>query len=444
MPANTVSEGATLNTTTVARVAATSGPVETQKNTKIRRTLHSTEDADDVRPIIVPVLPTLTIITVSVPAEAIRVGNTDANTSISPYSPSEPGGSPPLFSTPLLVHSSHSEGTIPTTRAPPKPDTPSLMGPVEAAIRRSMLRHEPPKKYTEATMPTIYDAYPSAPLQHMDSDLVDTWENYPGHKLLAHPFDGKACSRNLDGVKFKIFSAVLEITNSQSPGLSPPRPSQAAIEAGFTPTCFLIYDLTEDDRQLLLERSVWSSTNVTFHVTSFNPTCPDFLFSIKGFGTNRTEDVCQIVHSVWHDDETESFLDTITESFPRGERANAKQAISRFIASMWVTLLPVKQSGNILAPQFNVYANGSLILRQAVWTRLREYLADRVYASSLLGNGTTEITPFHCGICRSVDHPMGLCPFPDIKGWNGPSMRRIIENMKASRDKTRGTVRRRT
>ncbi|KAH9062009.1 hypothetical protein EDB87DRAFT_1682355 [Lactarius vividus] len=442
MPANTASEGATLNTTTVARVAATSGLVETEKNIEIRRTLHSTEDTDDVRPIIVPVLPTLTIITMSVPAEAIRVGNTDANTLISPYSPSELGGSPPLFSSSILAHSSHSEAT---TRAPPQPNTPSLMGPVEAALRRSnMLRPDPPKKYTEATMPAIYDTYPSAPLQHMDPDLVDTWENYPGNKLLAHPFDDKACSRDLDGVKFKIFSAVLEITNSQSPALSPPRPSQAAIEAGFTPTCFLIYNLTEDGRQLLLERSVWSSTNVTFHVTSFYPTCPDFLFSIKGFGTNRIEDVCHIVHSVWRDEETETFLDTIIESLPRGERANAKQAISRFIASMWVTLLPVKQSGNILAPQFNVYANGSLILRQAVWTRLKEYLANRVYASSLLGNGTTEITPFHCGICRSVDHPMGLCPFPDIKGWNGPSMRRIIENMKASRSKTRGTVRRRT
>ncbi len=342
---------------------------------------------------------------------------------------------------------------MPTPRAPSPPpqlNTSSLWASLEMAAGRSnhstgnILRNDPLKKYTEATMPAIYDASPYAPLRHMDPDLVDAWEDCSGGKLFAHPFDGEACSRDLDRVKFKIFSAVIEITKSQSAGVSPPRPSQAAIGAGCTPTCFLIYNLTEDERRLLLERSVWSSNNITFHVTSFYPTCPDFLFSIKGFGTTHTDDVCQIVHSVWHDDATGSFLNSIIEDFPQGERADANQAISRFIASMWVTFLPVKKSGNILAPHFNVYANCSPILRQDVWIRLRDYLAGRVYASSMLGNGTTEIAPYNCGICRSVDHPTGLCPFPNIKGWNGPRKRSIIENPRASRGQTRGTARRRT
>jgi len=289
-------------------------------------------------------------------------------------------------------------------------------------------------------MPAIYDAYPCSHLRHMDLDLVDVWENYTRGKLFAHPFDDKACIHDLDGVKMKIFTAVMEITKSERIGVSPPRPSQAAIEAGRTPTCFLIYNLTEDESQFLLERSVWSSKNVTFHVTSFNPTCPDFLFSIKGLITNHTDSVYQIIHSVWHDDETGSFLDSIVEDSPQGERANANQAISRFIASMRVTLLPIKRSGNILSPRFNVYANGSLILTQAVWLRLSDYLAGRVYASRMLGNGTAEIAPYRCGICRGVDHPKGLCPFPDIKGWNGPGNHRVIENSRARGGQRRGTA----
>ena len=292
-------------------------------------------------------------------------------------------------------------------------------------------------------MPAIHDATPYAPLRHMDLDLVDEWEKCPEGKLFAHPFDSEACQRDLHGVKNKIFAAVIEITNSQHVAVSPPRPSQVAIEAGCTPTCFLIYHLTEDARQILLERRVWSSQSITFHVTAFYPPCPDFLFSISRFTTTDTDMVRQVVHSVWHDDTTRTFLDSVVEDFPQGERANANQALSRFIASMWVTLLPIKQTGNILAPRFNVYANGSLILQEDIWKRLRSFLADRVYASLLLDTATTEVAPYRCGLCRSVDHPMGLCPFPNIEGWNGPNSAskkdRIIKKSRA-RGQPRNTV----
>ncbi|KAF8271711.1 hypothetical protein EI94DRAFT_515900 [Lactarius quietus] len=278
-------------------------------------------------------------------------------------------------------------------------------------------------------MPAIYDATIYAPLRHMDLDLVDEWEKCPEGKLFAHPFDEEASKRDVQGIKNKIFAAIIEITQSHRIAVSPPRSSEAALQSGGIPTCFLVYHLTEDEKQLLLKRSVWSSQNITFQVTSFYPPCPDFLFSIKGFATTHVDSVYQVVQSVWHDDATGSFLNSIIEDMPQGERrTNADQAISRFINSMWVTLLPIKESGNILAPRFNVYAKGSLIRQEAVWKRLRTYLADRVYASLLLDTGTTKVAPFHCGVCRGVDHPTGLCPFPDIEGWNGPTKRRIIEN----------------
>lgn len=98
--------------------------------------------------------------------------------------------------------------------------------------------------------------------------------------------------------------------------------------------------------------------------------------------------------SVRHDEATGSFLNSIIEDFPQGERANANQAISRFIPFMWVSFLFMKESGNVLAPRFNVYANGSLILREAIWKRLRNYLADRIYASHLPDKGTTKVAPY--------------------------------------------------
>lgn len=379
----------------------------------------------------------------SVPAEALRVDDTDTHATIVPYSPSEPGDSPPPSSSPTSVHSSHFEGRIPIPRAPsppPRPQSFSTQAPKETAAERNnyttdkIPRQDSLKKYTEATMPAIYDTTPYAPLRHMDLDLVDEWEKCPEGKLFAHPFDDGACKVDSHGVKNKIFAAAIEITRSHRVAVSPPRPSKAAIKAGGIPTCFLIYHLTEDEKQFLLERGVWSSHHITFRVTSFYPPCPDFLFSIKGYATTDTDIVRRIVHSVWHDDATETFINSIVEDFPQGKLANASQAISRFIDSMRVKLLPVKESGNILAPRFNVYANGSLITQEAVWKRLRNYLAGRIYASLLLDTGTTEVAPYLCGICHSVDHPRGLCPFPDIEGWNGPNgprRRRTIESARA-------------
>ena len=235
----------------------------------------------------------------------------------------------------------------------------------------------------------------------------------------------------------KIFSAVIDITKSQHVAVSPPRPSQAAIEAGCTPTCFLIYHLAEDESQLLLERSVWSSKNITFQVARSYSTCPDFLFSIKGFTTTH---VYKIVHSVWHDSKTRSFLNSIIEDSPQGESANENQAISHFIASMWVTLLPVKKKRQYLSPSLQCLRERKSDPPSSYMDPLRDYLADQVYASLMLGNGKAEIAPYHCGICRGVDHPRGLCPFPDIKGWNGPTKPRIKENSRTRGGQPRAPV----
>jgi hypothetical protein len=63
---------------------------------------------------------------------------------------------------------------------------------------------------------------------------------------------------------------------------------------------------------------------------------------------------------------------------------------------------------------------GELIQNDDLWVLLRNYLTGRTYATPLQGNGTTEIAPNNCGICHGIDHPRGLCAFPDLEDWNGP------------------------
>jgi hypothetical protein len=342
--------------------------------------------------------------------------------------------SPPQgnFATPRAIRPlipSRSEGSIPISgpRFPSFAPPSSVTARLEAAAGRNAIEspnrtpREPIDKYTCTTMPDIHDAHPTAALDFIDIELVTDWEQCPGGKLLAIPFEIEAQDADIhDGIRDKIFTAVTEITQSREIGTSTPKRSKEAIELDYAPTSFLIYNLSDTQYDLLLRRKVWSSSAITFRVIQLNQPCPDFLFCIKGFGIYITEYILNMVRSVWLGDEVLDVVDAISETFPEDTRTQVKSTILEFLNSVRVSLLEVKTVGDILQPHFNVYATGSLISNDDVWLYLRKFLAGCKYGSPTHGVGTTIITPFQCTICHGVDHPKGLCPFPKIPGWNGP------------------------
>jgi hypothetical protein len=330
-----------------------------------------------------------------------------------------------------LTHT-RSEGDIPIIRAP-LPTlglAPSIAARLKAAAERNAAAttnaspsREPIDKYTCADMPTVHDAHPTAPLDHINIDLVGQWEKYDAGKLLALPFDRETQDITLyNSVKERIFTAVAEITKSREIGVSAPQRSEEAEELGRFPSAFLIYSLTDAQCDLLLQRKVWSSTAITFRVTKLNPPCPDLLFTIYGFSTLVTDDILNMVRTVWQGNDVLSLIDTIANSFPEAVRITAKSAIQAFINSVKVTRLDYKSSGDTLQPHFNVYASSSLIENDDIWAYLREFLANCSYASPMHGQGMTRLIPFHCSLCHGADHPRGLCPFPTMPGWNGPDI----------------------
>jgi hypothetical protein len=92
---------------------------------------------------------------------------------------------------------------------------------------------------------------------------------------------------------------------------------------------------------MLLHRSVWSFTNITFHVIHLEPTCPDFLFIIKDL-TTIEEEVLKAVCKAWHDTATNIFLDAICNQVPNEARHQAEQSLLHFIDSMWIVKLDMK------------------------------------------------------------------------------------------------------
>ncbi|KAJ3738258.1 hypothetical protein EV360DRAFT_76984 [Lentinula raphanica] len=55
-----------------------------------------------------------------------------------------------------------------------------------------------------------------------------------------------------------------------------------------------------------------------------------------------------------------------------------------------------------------------------------QHLLGSLHLSHLyMGRADFKIQPYRCGICRGVDHPIGLCPFPELNKWFRPTLQSI-------------------
>ena len=308
------------------------------------------------------------------------------------------------------------------------------MGSIAASVRTLVQRtphdanrngrnatRNPLDNYTNATMPKVHDAFPTSPFQYIDLNLISEWELLEGGKLLIIPFGEAAHDPKLhDVIKNRILYAVAEITQSQGIGVSAPTPSTDADEEDRYPSSFLTYNLTIPQRKLLLDRGVWSSQAITFRAVPFHPTNPDYLFTIRGFSLNIEDHIKALVYNVWHDADTASFVHNTINAAPENDHTMLNYAIISFLDSLTVACLNIKERGGGLTPRFNIYASGAMIPLHSTWLDIRQYLADRIYYTSLTGQGEVVTNPYSCGTCHGVDHPKGMCPFHSIKGWNGP------------------------
>ena len=283
-------------------------------------------------------------------------------------------------------------------------------------------------KYTAGPLPPVHDAHPTVVFEHIDTDFATEWDQHLGGKLLAHPFDGEAQDpTNHVEICELIFTAASEITKSMEVEVSAPMPSEDAKKDRRSPTIFLIFNLSDDHVNLLLQRGIWSSTAITFRVLPFHPPCPNFMFSIGNISTHSKDTVIPIVQRVWDSTEVKNYITALINAVPEDKRAGIETAICLLMDSMWVQKLDTKRAGETIAPHYNVYTDSSGISIDEVWIRLRNFLASRPYSASYQGTGKIRVPPFHCGVCHSADHPRGLCPFPDIPGWNGPKKRPTAE-----------------
>ncbi|KAH9010833.1 hypothetical protein EDB84DRAFT_1570165 [Lactarius hengduanensis] len=363
-----------IKSTKVARRAIASGPAafaETRKNKKER--MSKADQASPAPP--TPATYSPAMVAVGIPVEAVIDDiKPHFESPALVYPPSEPSYTPPPAQPTTPPDEDIPTGIANTPDPFDGPGAISIRALLETTphIRKPTNRNAPPPRdplanYTKATMPKVHDALPTSPFNYMDLDLVSEWENFPGGKLLIAPFGDIVNEANLHGpIKSRILYAMVEIAQSQEIGVSAPTPNASAIEDECYPTSFLVYNLTNAQKKVILDRGVWSSRAITVRAIPFFPTNPDFMFAIKGFSTLIEKHVRDLIKSVWHDNDTAIFTRSVVDSAPEGDR---------------ITL--IMEHGGALTPVFNVYANGRTIPHPTMWLNIRNYLADKTYSTQI-------------------------------------------------------------
>ncbi|KAH7904522.1 hypothetical protein BJ138DRAFT_1237170 [Hygrophoropsis aurantiaca] len=267
----------------------------------------------------------------------------------------------------------------------------------------------------------------SAQLVHFLSyGILRYWtEEISGPKCLLRVFDydgtdaGTRVSNIADLLRNSIISiAPLAFKNRISPNVAAPSPELGKEDEG-SPEGFLLHEVPQEFIQHLLAQRIWSTPTITFEARPFvNNDMPNYLFTLKGLSARSNVDVIQIVRVNWENTSTRREIESILACAYDIDENDFPSAVTAFIHSVSIEYLDWKEKGSIPAARYNILAV-SPTTDPETWTNLRIYLRSLHYPSPLDGVGYCDQSFSPCGLCHSVAHPRGLCPFPYIPNWYG-------------------------
>lgn len=221
---------------------------------------------------------------------------------------------------------------------------------------------DPLEKYTLGPMPNIHNEDPATLLVRIDQAQVHYWLSLPTGKVLAHPFGIDVRFRpNHARIAKDIAAATKGIMGAMKAIVALPNKNPDILRWEKQPTTFLIHNISKEDEQLLLVRKVWSSSEISFQVTSINIHCPTFLFTLRGFTMDEPGDVLTSLTEIWGDQATTALIKRLAADAPTQEESQEwYMQMVEFLESASVKHLDIKSQGGKDDPHFNIYVKGDL------------------------------------------------------------------------------------
>lgn len=252
--------------------------------------------------------------------------------------------------------------------------------------------------------------------------LKEKWPQKEGAKAWVRTYRAKY-ETNAQGTLAKLKEAITKIigdSDAENLVVSTPTAAAELVERLPPPWHFLISGVPPEAIERLVRQQVCSSPEISCFFVPFEQPLPTYALTLENFSfpdsdtTNRT--IAEIVKETIRSNP--DVLQFIHDNIPIPDA----EAAIRTIESVRVSSLNIAHSKSNKETVWNVYFDSppNFSLKQYFdWTSL---LRDFFYISEDYGYGTArQDAQFTCVGCKSFDHPTGLCPFPKIPGWFGPS-----------------------
>ncbi|KAJ6468895.1 hypothetical protein C8R45DRAFT_1105523 [Mycena sanguinolenta] len=264
--------------------------------------------------------------------------------------------------------------------------------------------------------------------QGMPANLQALHDDVPHPKFYVVVSGGNGAVVRTHGLICKALGNYINFDTTAIQLGTPPTP-----ESGPSPIVWLVAGIPTPLTQVILGRPAISSRAITLYPVPYDVPIVGYVGTFAGFTLPATQDgantACNlIVTAVRADTDIAQYVQTHRDA--SGPHISAVQAWDAFTASIYVHSIDLTVNGTTVVA-WQLYVTPPTNDRVA-WAQICR-LFGRINVMTAL-HGTARLQRgYRCRICPSIAHPTGLCPFPNIPGWLGPTPTTIAALEDASR-----------
>ncbi|KAJ7797044.1 hypothetical protein B0H14DRAFT_3549280 [Mycena olivaceomarginata] len=252
---------------------------------------------------------------------------------------------------------------------------------------------------------------------HADADQIATWEADPT-TLVAYRAGGATDRVATVQEGAELIKGVLNLpVGTVRMGAAHPANSQLA-----PPNLFGINGVPADLGAALILQRVLCTSDLTLFISTLNPAFDGVMGSIEGLAFHNTPAGAQGVATAVVDrlSRTQAFIQLVLshrDALPA--HWSIQQVLNAVLGS--ITIVPIElDSGRggvrVAWHVFMMVTTHNITF----YNSIRAAFAGIEFITTWNNTGHVR-ADMGCRICLSIDHPTGLCPFPLVPGWMGPT-----------------------
>lgn len=337
----------------------------------------------------------------------------------------------PLAVNPVISASSHGDAEIENPHLTVDQGMPTFQ-PLSTVAERPEFTPRPAGGF-----PKIHGDRPFSLFANQPASQRQAWSNMSGPKLGIQVYDEDA-SNPTDAVRLAgtLAATIERIFNIKNVAIATPQVDSPPTSANSPPFTFLAHGFSRDIAAAMLHQGTYSSRLITFHVFKICWTLPRFICGFSGFTSTDELAIKVAIRNALQEEHAIELITDLVSGNPHFRHVTTGNAFYRVLNSLEITVIDNRLPGGFRAPIVNIYMDSPTV-DPAKWIVWRNFVFSLKISTDFLGTATG-MPNRPCTGCHSADHPRGLCPFPNIPGWNGPGSTSYANNHQPNGNQSRG------